>query len=468
MPGDWTSSAVDLHLDLDMSAGRRSGLEHALREAIRDGRLAPRTRLPSTRALARELGIARGTVIAAYDQLVAEGYLNTRQGSGTTVGEVPPVSAGSPTPEADPVSPRHDLRPGRPDLSAFPARAWLRAARRVLTNATAELYALGDPRGRVELRAALTDYLGRARGVLATPDRIVITNGYSQALNLLARVLTESGVTAIALEEPSHPYYRDLIRRTGLRIVSLPVDDLGARTDLLGGTEFAEAGAVVLTPSHQYPTGATLHPSRRHALTEWARTPGRLVIEDDYDGEFRYDRQPVGAVQGMSPHAVAYIGTASKTLAPALRLGWMVLPDHLVEPVTEAKRYADAQTESLNQVILAELIGSHAYERHIRTGRLRYRERRDLLVNRLRRHAPQVEVRGIAAGLHAFIRLPATGPDEEEIVTRAMTQRLAFNRLADHWHRPGDHPQGIIVGYSTPSQNAYPAALDALCQALTA
>lgn len=458
---------MDLHLDLDATRGRRAGLERALRGAIQAGRLTPGNALPSTRALARELGIARGTVCAAYDQLAAEGYLTSRPGSGTSVARIPAPPAGVSASGTQPAGPRHDLRPGRPDLTTFPAAAWLRATRRVLSAAPAEIHALSDPRGREELRVVLAAYLGRARGVRAGPEQMVITSGYSQALSLLARVLADSGVCAVAMEDPGHPFYREVVRRAGLRILQLPVDDRGARTDLLTGTPFAGAGAVVLTPAHQYPAGATLHPSRRHAVIRWAEGTGGLIIEDDYDGEFRYDRQPVSALQGMAPDSVAYAGTASKTLAPALRLGWMVLPARLASAITGAKHYADAHTASLGQLVLAELITTHAYDRHVRAARLRYRRRRDLLLARLRAEAPQVRVSGVAAGLHALLQLPGNGPGETAIVTRAAARGLALQPLTDHWHHPAtDHYQGLIIGYSTPAEHSWAAALDALCQLL--
>jgi GntR family transcriptional regulator/MocR family aminotransferase len=457
---------VDFLVEPDHSAGRRAGLEEAIRQAIRTGRLGAQARLPSTRTLARELGVARGTVIAAYDQLAAEGYLVPRQGSGTTVANVPPLPVAGLTAAAPAAVARHDLRPGRPDLSAFPATAWLRATRRALARAPAEALALSEPAGRIELRTALASYLGRARGVLASPERIVITSGYAQALGLLAWVLHDAGVPAIAMEDPGHPFHRRLVRRAGLAILALPVDDRGSRTDLLASPDFRAAGAVVLTPAHQYPAGATLPPERRRALTRWAQSTGGLVIEDDYDGEYRYDRQPVGAVQGMAPQSVAYAGTASKTLAPGLRLAWMVLPDRLIGPVTEAKRYADAHTGSLGQLTLAELITSHGYDRQVRASRLRYRNRRDLLLTRLSQHAPRAAVRGVAAGLHALIELPAGGPGEAEIQARAAGHGLALQLLAGHWHHPGDHSPGIIVGYSTPAEREYTAALDALCATL--
>ena len=461
MADSWpTSQGVDLHLDVTApgAGGRRAALERALRDAVRTGRLAPAARLPSTRRLAEQLGLSRGTVKAAYDQLIAEGYLTARQGSGTVVAERP--GASSPVPSrasgAEP-PPRHDLRPGSPDVASFPASAWLRATRRALAAAPSAAFDYGDPRGSAQLRTALAEYLGRARGVVADPERIVVTSGYVQGLALLVAVAGP----VVAMEDPGLPFHREVVRRNGGRVVALPTDELGARTDLLGTRVTADA--VVLTPAHQYPTGVTLHPSRRHALAAWARGGG-LVIEDDYDGEFRYDRQPVGALQGMAPDHVVYLGTASKTLGPALRLGWMVLPPRLVGPVAEAKLYSDFHTGAVGQLALAELIRDHGYDRHVRAGRLRYRRRRDLLVSRLAgRYAPS----GIAAGLQALVRLGPEGPGEAEVRARAARAGLALGTLGDHWHEPAaGRPQGLIIGYGTPGEGRYPAAVDALVRVL--
>ncbi|MEU8120905.1 PLP-dependent aminotransferase family protein [Spirillospora sp. NPDC049024] len=463
MRGDWTGS-VDLHLDVDSSGGRRAGLERALREAIRSRRLAPGDVVPSTRALAAELGVARGTVTAAYDQLTAEGYLTAVPGSRTRVAAGPAAGPAGPGPApAEPAparTPVHDLLPGRPDLSTFPSAAWLRSTRRVLASAPPDAHALGDPRGRPELREALAGYLGRARGVHADPARIVVTSGYAQSLGLLAAVLRDLGTAAVGMEEPGHFFHREIVRHAGLGVVPLPVDDRGARPDSLD-----RVGAAVLTPAHQYPTGATLRPDRRLAFAAWARDTGGPIVEDDYDGEFRYDRQPVGALQGTAPDHVVYGGTASKTLAPALRLAWLVLPERLVEPFAEAKRLADAHTQSLAQLTLADLIDTHAYDRHVRAARLRYRRRRDLLVAALRERVPHVRVQGVAAGLHALVLLP-DGQGEGEAVRRAAFHDLALMPLRDHWQEPDGRPQGLIVGYSTPVGAAYPAALDALCAVL--
>ncbi|MEU7384382.1 MULTISPECIES: PLP-dependent aminotransferase family protein [unclassified Streptomyces] len=447
----WSGAGMDLHLEPDATAGRRAGLEKALRDAVRDGRLAPGTRLPATRLLAAELGVSRGTAKAAYDQLVAEGYLTARQGSGTRVADLPAADAQEPGAAARARAPRFDLRPGSPDVGTFPAAAWLRALRRAIATAPSLTYDYGDPRGRIELRTALSGYLGRARGVIAPPERIVITSGYVQGLALLTRVLDGAEV---AMEDPGLPFHREVVRRAGGGVVPVRVDERGVRAQDLDGQK-----AVVVTPAHQYPTGATLHPERRRALTDWARARGGLIVEDDYDGEFRYDRQPVGALQGMAPGQVAYLGTASKTLGPALRLGWMVLPPHLVDAVAEAKLHSDHHTETIGQLALAELIDSHAYDRHIRACRLRYRRRRDQLLGRL---GPR-RVRGIAAGLHALVDVT----DEAETLARAEAEGLALGSLAEHWHTPGaNRPQGVVVGYGTPRERVYPEALEALAKLL--
>ncbi|MFF5186588.1 PLP-dependent aminotransferase family protein [Streptomyces sp. NPDC000345] len=451
----WSGVGVDLHLEPDTGEGRRAGLERALRDAVREGRLAPGTRLPATRRLAVETGISRNTVKAAYDQLVAEGYLTARQGSGTRVASL--TSAGTEPPEAVTRArePRFDLRPGSPDVGAFPAAAWLRALRRAIATAPSLAYDYGDPRGRIELRTALSGYLGRARGVVAPPERIVITSGYVQGLALLTRVLEGAEV---AMEDPGLPFHREVVRRNGGTVVPVGVDEKGVRVAELGG-----ARAVVVTPAHQYPTGVTLHPERRRALTDWARAREGLIVEDDYDGEFRYDRQPVGALQGMAPGQVVYLGTASKTLGPALRLGWMVLPPHLVDAVADAKLHSDHHTESIGQLALTELIDSHAYDRHVRACRLRYRRRRDLLLDRL---GARRGVRGIAAGLHALVEVG----DEAEVLARAEAEGLAVGRLGEHWHGPGagggEHLQGLVVGYGTPRERVYPDALEVLAKVL--
>ncbi|MFJ9844626.1 PLP-dependent aminotransferase family protein [Kitasatospora sp. NPDC101155] len=470
MNGSWTSFGGDLHLDLTerraAGTGLRAALEDALREAVQAGRLAPGTRLPSSRALGEDLGIARNTVVEAYGQLTAEGWLSSRQGSGTTV-----ARRAAPSPAVRPARPqerrrtvRHDLMSGRPDLSLFPRTAWLAAARRALATAPHEALGYGGPLGRIELREALTHYLARVRGVRTDPDHLLVCNGVQQGLGLLCAALRERGARSLAVEEYGLPPQHAVVRAAGLTTAPLPLDCEGAQVEHLGPRN----GAVLLTPAHQYPTGAPLSADRRAAAVRWAREQDRYVIEDDYDGEFRYDRQPLGAMQALDPERVVYAGTAAKSLAPGLRLAWLALPDALVEPVARLKVLADTMSPVLDQLTLAELITSGTYDRHVRRCRLHYRRRRDRLVAALAEHAPHVRVTGIAAGLHAVLQLPPGSTPEPELLARAEASGLALSGLG--WHRaaPADEAAApaLVIGYATPPEHAFPAALDALCDLL--
>ncbi|MFJ1821001.1 PLP-dependent aminotransferase family protein [Streptomyces sp. NPDC088175] len=466
MTDPWATFGADLHLETTGAAGLRAGLMDALREAVRTGRLAPGTRLPSSRGLAADLGIARNTVADAYAELVAEGWLTARQGSGTRVARraEPRRSATRVIrTRAVPSRPTHNLLAGSPDLSTFPRADWLKASRRALTAAPNDAFGYGDPRGRVELRTVLADYLARARGVYADPERIMICAGFVQALKLMGPVLRRRRVREVAVESYGLDVHWDLLRDAGLRLPRLPVDGLGARTGELAGLR--GAGAVLMTPAHQFPTGVPLHPDRRAAAVDWARATGGLVLEDDYDGEFRYDRQAVGALQGLDPERVVYLGTTSKSLAPGLRLGWMVLPEALVGEVAEAKGLSDWSSSALDQLTLAEFIASGAYDRHVRAMRLRYRRRRDQLVAALAERAPGVRVSGMVAGLHAVLELP---PGSEASVLRAAAwQGLALEGMSRFRH-PDAAPDrdALVIGYGTPTDSAWAGALDALCRVL--
>ncbi|MER7829092.1 PLP-dependent aminotransferase family protein [Streptomyces sp. NPDC095602] len=465
---------ADLHLEIRGPA-LRAGLMDALRDAVRTGRLAPGTRLPSSRTLAADLGVARNTVADAYAELVAEGWLTARQGSGTRVA---PRAAAAPArrPASPPQlpwqrtrsrtgKPLHTLHPGTPDLASFPRAEWLKAARRALTNAPHEAFGYADPRGRPELRAALAEYLARSRGVRAEPDRIVVCSGFAQGLLLLAAVLRGRRVRDVAVESYGLDVHWAALHAAGLRTPALPLDADGTRVDALTGDGGPRPGAVLITPAHQFPLGGALAPGRRTALIDWARSTGGLVLEDDYDGEFRYDRQPVGALQSLDPERVVYLGTASKSLAPGLRLGWMVPPRHLMEEVLAAKGDLEWASSSLEQLTLAEFLTSGAYDRHVRGVRLRYRRRRDQLVAALAERSPHIRVTGIAAGLHAVLELP---PGSERAVLRAAAlQGLALQGL-DAFRHP-DTPPGrdaLVVGYATPTDSAWPGALEALCRVL--
>ncbi len=441
MAKTWAISGVDLHLD---PAGPRvrAALERELRAAVRGGRLAPGTRLPSSRALARDLGLARNTVAAAYGQLVAEGWLEGRQGSGTRVAPRPAPDEPSPSTPPPRAAPQFDLRAGRPDVTLFPQREWLAAARRALRAAPYDALGYGDPRGRIELRRALAGYLSRARGVVASPERIVVCTGLVQGLSLLKAAL--GGPWAVEA-------YGHAAHRRGLDARPVPVDHEGAVVDELG-----DARAALLTAAHQFPLGVTLTPQRRRAAVDWARTGGRLVVEDDYDGEFRYDRRPVGAMQALAPDHVVYAGTASKSLAPGVRLGWLVLPAALVDPVVGARAHGDWPS-ALDQLTLAELIDSTGYDRQVRRARLVYRRRRDRLVDAL---GP---VGGIDAGLHAVVPVD----EDEAVVVRRAQRRGVLLESLDHY-RFGERSEGpaLVVGYGTPPEHAFAGALGRLREIL--
>ncbi|MBW5485105.1 MocR-like pyridoxine biosynthesis transcription factor PdxR [Streptomyces bambusae] len=459
MTESWATFGADLHLEPVAGRGLRAGLAEALREAARSGRLAPGTRLPSSRILAADLGIARNTVAEAYAELVAEGWLTARQGSGTRVAErarprrPATVSARRP---ARGGGPSYSLQPGSPDLGAFPRTAWLSAARKALAQAPNEALGYGDPRGRIELREALAGYLARARGVYTDPERIVLCSGFAHGLMLVGRMLRARRVRELAVESYAVWVHRKLLADVGLRTVPLLLDGAGARTQDLAGLS---AGAVMLTPAHQFPTGVALTPERRAAAVDWARTTGGLILEDDYDGEFRYDRQPVGALQGLDPDRVVYLGTASKSLAPGLRMGWMVVPPGLLDEVVAAKGRADWTSSAMDQLTLAQFLSSGAYDRHVRGMRLRYRRRRDQLVAAV---GDRVRVSGIAAGLHAVLDLP---PGTERTVLQAAAwHSLALEGLSMYRHPDADLPprDALVVGYATPSDSAWGPTLEVL------
>jgi GntR family transcriptional regulator / MocR family aminotransferase len=456
----WAISGVDLHLDL---AGTRvrAGLESALRDAVSSGRLRPGARLPSSRALAVDLGIARNTVAEAYSQLVAEGWLTAVQGSGTRVARRPDAVEPTAPAGARSTGPyRFDLGPGSPDVSAFPRAAWLTATRRALAAASYQSLDYGDPRGLAELRTALADYVSRARGVRATPDRVVVCSGFTQGFRLLCETLRARGERTLAVERYIQPATAEAAGACGLRLTTVDVDDEGAAVEQLGS-----AGAALLTPAHQFPIGAPLVARRRAVAVDWALASERLIIEDDYDGEFRYDRHPLGSLHALAPQRVAYAGTASKTLAPGIRLGWLVLPAHLVDEVVAAKRLADRNSSAIDQLVLAEFIGSGAYDRHIRRSRLIYRRRRDRLVATLQRQAPRVRISGIAAGLHALVELPG-GVREEDVVAHAAERGLHLQGLGDYARGAHTHSPALVVGYAKPPEHAFTAAVARLAAVL--
>jgi GntR family transcriptional regulator/MocR family aminotransferase len=464
VPEEWATFGTDLHLSISRP-GVRVSLERALRTAVQDGRLRPGVRLPSSRSLASDLNVARNTVAEVYAQLAAEGWLTARRGSGTAVSAQVATSDG-PAPEIPPYEQEsllpYDLRPGTPNVLAFPRGAWLSAARAALTNAPPDAFGYDHILGRPELRHALAEYLGRVRAVRTTPDRIVIAAGTVHSLSMLCTALKRRGASTIAFEAYGWHALVAAARMQGLRTVTINVDSAGARVDELYATN---ADAVVLTPAHQFPTGYALSAERRRAVAQWARATGGLIIEDDYDGEFRYDRQPVGALQELAPDRVAYLGTTSKSLAPGLRLAWAVLPADLVESVRKVKRATVWSSDAVQQLTLNEFIRSGAYDRHVRRSRLVYRRRRDRLVLARDHRAPDVPFTGTPAGLHVVMTLPdrLAAHTDDELCDLAASRGLAVHGLTTYRIAAGrdDHPS-LVVGYGTPADHAFEPALDIL------
>ena len=452
----------DLLLDLPPVAGAGSSraIDAALREAIRSGRLGGGTRLPSTRALSAQLGVARSTVVGVYEQLVAEGFLVSRHGSGTTVSGVH-----VPIERRDDEAPRLDrfrvnFLPGEPDCGSFPRTRWLASMRRVMATAPDELFGYGDPQGVLQLRHALATYLGRARGVVADASQIVVFGGLASAVGVLAETFTSLSITHVAVEDPGMPFHRAILEQLGITTVPVPVDGDGLRVDRLAASG---ARAVVVTPAHQYPLGVTLAPDRRAELLAWARERDGWIVEDDYDGEFRYDRQPVGTMQGLDPERVVYAGTASKSLAPGLRVAWLALPRPLTRRVVTVRGFR-AGASQLEQAVLADLFERGAFDAHMRRMRQIYRRRRDHLIERLRSEVPWLDVPGIAAGQHFTARLPEP-INEQNLISRAARDGIGLFGLALHCIEPG--PAGLVIGFSRPAQHSFTNAVDTLCEFLS-
>ncbi len=448
---------MDLHLDLSHGSGSslRARVERALREAVRSGRLAPGSRLPSTRALCAQLGVSRGVVADAYSQLAAEGYLQTRRGGGTSVAGAAPQagpSAGSIVPSG-PV--RHDLNPYRPALDGFPRAAWLSAMTRVMRGASDERFAYPDPAGIPELRTSLAAYLGRVRGVRATPEQIVVTGGTRQGVELLWSELVAGGARRVAVEQPGWRGMSETATDAGLLTHPVPVDEHGLVVERLWHEQL---DAVALAPAHQFPTGAVLSAARRLTLVEWARTHDTLIVEDDYDAEYRYDRQPIGSLQGLAPEHVAYAGSTSKTLAPAIRLGWLVLPSRLAEQLAVRQRRRGSMPSPLNQLALSDLIERGELDRHLRRQRRRYSRRREALLDALASKLPEASVSGAAAGLYIVVGLP-DGVSEQVALEAARSRGIAIEGV-------GGSTPALVLGYANLADAAVVAAVEALAASL--
>ena len=456
-----TSSGVLIALDSCARIPLHRQIEAAIRDSIRAGRLTRGSLLPPTRVLAADLGVSRGVVVEAYQQLAAEGYLASRARGHTQVA-VGPSRAAAGLQLARPVPPRIDLGYGRADVSGFPRAAWLRAIRAALASAPNDVFGYLAGSGVPQLRAALADYLNRVRGTVAQPDQIVICTGYAQGIALLIGVLAAAGARRLALEDPSSgDDALPAARAAGLEVIGVPVDDGGIRMELL---RESGADAVVLTPAHQWPTGSVLSAGNRTAILRWAAERGAIVIEDDYDAEHRYDRTPVGALQGMAPDRVVYAGSASKILAPGLRLGWFVVPEHLAGPMAAAKVAADRGSPALEQLALADLITRGELDRHLRRMRPVYRRRRDALLEALARRLPQLRPAGVSAGLHLVAWLPPH-LDEAEVVDAAAHAGVGIEGVTPY-RISYEGPGGLIFGYAAVHERAITEGVDILARVI--
>lgn len=448
-----------LHLDpaTAPARGRTAWLAGRLRAAIADGTLTPGTRLPATRELANDLSVARGTVVEAYRRLSEEGLLATNRGGGTVVA----AALTPPTTEAEvpaAASPREllNISTGAPDLSAFPRAAWLRAERKVLATATERELGYADPQGAPELRTALARWLARSRGIAAGPEQIIVTAGVTGALSLLCQVFREHGIAECAIEDPGAEGNRRILDHWLDALHPVPVDEDGLNVTALAHTV---ARAVLVTPAHQFPTGVVLSPARRRELIAWAEEHDRLVIEDDYDAEYRYDRTPVRAMQAAAPERIVHIASLSKVLAPALRIGWMIAPTSLHDELVRKRWATDLGSPALPQLTLAALIDSGVLERHLRSLRLRHRERRDAAVEAINRYLPDCRIEGIAAGLHLVVRLP-DGIDDAKLAARAGEEGIAVQPLSAHRFAPG--PPGVVIGYGPQPEQRLERAIQTL------
>ncbi|RGA02550.1 PLP-dependent aminotransferase family protein [Microbispora triticiradicis] len=449
----------DLHLVVDRSAGGLAAqIAREVRDAVRSGRLGPGARLPATRDLARDLGLSRGVVVEAYEQLVAEGVLESRTGAGTRVATgAGRHAAEEPAGREGEGRPHYGHRPTSPDLGAFPRQAWLAAVRHVLATLPNDALDYSDPGGVPALRRELAAYLGRVRAADVTPEDVVILTGMAQGLSLVLHALArERGRGAVlAVEDPTSARQLPLLRRTGARLVPVPVDGEGIVVEDLP----AGADAVLVTPAHQYPTGVVLSPRRRAALAGWAARTGALVLEDDYDAEFRFDRDPVGCLQGLAPGRVVLAGSVSKALAPGLRLGWIAAPPGLARAVRLAREEFDLGSPVIEQYALAHLIASGAYDRHLRRMRREYRRRRDALVGALAEHLPRLAVRGISAGLHLYAvpdavpdTVPDAGtdtvPDASALAAAARAAGLSAEVATPALGTAEGRPVGLVIGFA--------------------
>jgi GntR family transcriptional regulator / MocR family aminotransferase len=463
---------LELFVDPDARRGTARSLYQQMREAIVSGRVAEGERVPPSRDLARQLGVSRHTITTVYDQLVGEGYLDGRAGGGTFVNPVGPLGMSrrepsvSPTPvlrpiEKESLSPTFDLRPGAPDHGLFPLKSWRRSMMTALEQAPR---GYDDPAGDLELRQAIAHWIARSRGLIVTADRIVVTSGAQHAIDLIIRLLVQRS-DIVALEEPGYPPVRYLCEERGADIRPVPVDTHGIDVDQIPHG----ARLVYTTPAHQYPTGAVMSLPRRLALLDHAERHDVMIIEDDYDSEYRHVARPLEPLQRLDRNErVLYVGTFSKTLAPALRLGFAVLPRSIVEDCLALRVLSDWQPPAPQQIAMARFTADGHLGRHLKRTRKIYTNRHRLVTSFLQRTVELEHLQQFiptCAGLHITTRL-REGTDEALFVRLAADEGVALGALTPCWQAPDPAP-GVIVGFGSIPDDQLSLALETLGHVLS-
>ena len=450
--------------DADPTSPLVAQLIAKLRESIRRGRLHPGARLPATRSLATQLGCSRWVVVQAYEQLTAEGYLTSQTGSGTRVRGVPTSRSQPPSLASEERSWRFDFRTGVPDLAQFPRVEWVRATRRALAEASSSSLDYGDPSGLGSLRESVADYLGRVRGADTAAVDIGITSGSVNALAIVSGALAARGIFRIGVEDPGWIPLRDPFSGSGVQPVPIPVDGDGLVVDQLIERDLR---AVLVTPVHQFPVGTVLSAQRRIDLLRWAERVDGLVIEDDYDSEYRYDRGPLGVLQGVSPEHVLLIGSLSKSLAPGVRLGWMAGPPSWRETLQQSRRGVDVGVSVIIQATFGEFLRSGGFERHLRRMRKEYVGRRSALIDSLATSLPAAITRGIPAGLHQMVDLVETpAPALARACERRDVRIYPLHRYCLAARPPRGYPEStVVLGFGAISARRIPAGIAAMAEA---
>lgn len=452
---------MDLHLDLDLGRPLRQQLEQQLRAAIRGGRLQAGTRLPPSRELAGDLGVTRGLVTQVYSQLAAEGYLFARTGAGTRVATA--VRTSGPPIAVDAPEMRFDLRVGHPDPEHFPRQLWARHMAAAIRSATANELGYQAVGGLPALRDAVSDYLPRVRAAICRPEHVAITSGVGAGLSHVWNVLRQRGAARIAVESPCYRWHATTIRRAGLEPVPIPVDDHGLRAEDLAAEE---VDAVCLTPAHQFPTGVMLNPARREQIIAWARKRDRWIVEDDYDSEYRYDDMTVPAIQRYAPDRVIYAGTVSKSLGPALRMGWLIVPEALSAQVRKDLVDTSDGPGAFDQLALAELITTGALDRHLRKMRVLYRARRAALITALSAAGLNLDPHAAHCGLHLLLTLDPTD-NADAVVRRAQAAGLNVSVTSELCIAAELTRPALLLGFAALPADRAVEAVDHLRAALT-